>query len=268
MTTGSGSVTFAVATFGSGDVVEGNFLSSPCFRQAHGHQILIQRDYPSAASAYNTAIERSANDLIVLAHQDVILPGGWLSDLKRALDELESLDPNWGVLGCYGVGWDGAGRGCVYSPGWGMIGTPLGRPVAVQTLDEIVLVLRRSSGLRFDPSLPHFHLYGADICLRAASLGMKSYAIPALCIHNAHQYLALPKEFYTCCRHFQRVWKHELPVRTTCVKITRFGLWIYLRRLQEARLRCLGKPTFLGPRSEDTSKLLADAEAAASALCS
>ena len=75
--------------------------------------------------------------------------------------------------------------------------------MAVQTLDEIVLILKKSSGLRFDDSLPHFHFYGTDICLRAAQRGMRSYAISAFCVHNTHQTLVLPEEFYECCQAHQ-----------------------------------------------------------------
>ena len=40
-------------------------------------------------------------------------------------------------------------------------------PARAATLDELLLVIRRDSPLRFDPSLG-FHMYGADICLQAA----------------------------------------------------------------------------------------------------
>jgi len=56
--------------------------------------------------------------------------------------------------------------------------------VTVQTLDEIVLIFRRDSGLSFDETLPHFHFYGTDICMRAAEQGRQCYAISAFCVHN------------------------------------------------------------------------------------
>jgi hypothetical protein len=118
-----------------------------------------------------------------------------------------------------------------------VLGGPFERPAPVQTLDEIVLILRKSSGLRFDERLPHFHLYGASICLAAAKTGMKSYAISAFCIHNAQQNFILPKEFYACYSQFKRIWKEYLPVQTTCIRITRYDLPLYKRKLQEAYLR-------------------------------
>ncbi len=256
-------ITFAIATYGSVDVLEANFLASPSLRAPHPHQILVQKDYVSAAKAYNFAIDRAANDVIVFAHQDMIFPESWLSQLGRALDFLEAKDPKWGALGCYGKTQDGIGRGYVYSPGRGVIGKPFEYPTPVQTLDEIVLIIRRSSELRFDESLPHFHLYGADVCLRAAKMGMKSYVIPAFCIHNAHQYLVLPKEFYECCRHIKRVWKEDLPIETACVKITRFNRFIYGRRLREAYIQ-FRQGGFIAPRATNVSELIEQADAAVS----
>ena len=54
------------------------------------------------AEAYNDAIDKAQNDLIIFAHQDVIFPEQWLPHLERVLQYLEENDPQWGVLGCYG----------------------------------------------------------------------------------------------------------------------------------------------------------------------
>jgi hypothetical protein len=110
--------------------------------------------------------------------------------------------------------------------------------------------------LRFDETLPHFHLYGADICLRAAEMGLKSYAISAFCIHNTRQCLVLPKEFYECCRHIKRVWKNLLPIQTTCIRITRFNFPLYRRRLRELYLRRVRRKEFGGTRVANPQRLL------------
>lgn len=256
-------ITFAVATCGTPQILESNLLASPCLCRPHPHQILIQREYISAAKAYNNAIDQAKNDLMVFAHQDMIFPESWLPQLERALDHLEAADPAWGVLGCYGKTPGGIGRGYIYSPGRGVIGAPFESPTPVQTLDEIVLIFRRSSGLRFDDHLPHFHLYGADICLRAEKVGMTSYAIPAFCVHNAHQYVVLPNEFYDCCRHIKRVWKDALPIQTTCVKITRFNRFVYGRRIREVYVRRMRQKGFIAPRATDVPQLLKQAGSAA-----
>jgi len=216
----------------------------------------MQENFSSATKAYNSAIDRATHDLVVLAHQDIFLPETWMAQLNRALDVLDAEDPRWGVLGCYGVTPNDDGHGHVYSSGLGVMGKPFDRPAPVQTLDEIVLVLRKSSGLRFDERLPHFHFYGTDICLRAASRGMKSYAISAFCIHNTHQSLILPKEFYDCCKHIRRVWKDNLPIQTTCIRITRSNLPVHLRRVREFHLRYIRRKTVGGTRVQDVQQIL------------
>jgi hypothetical protein len=251
------SITF-VAAVNNKSVFESNFLASPCLSGPHSHQILIQEGFASASTAYNDAIDRSTNDLIVFAHQDMIFPESWLLDLQRALDSVQQTDPQWGVLGCYGETLHDNGRGYIYSGGLGIMGKPLDRPAPVQTLDEIVLILRKSSGLRFDPDLPHFHFYGADICMAAAARGLKSYAISAFCIHNTQQNLILPKEFYESYRHVKRRWKNSLPIRTTCVTMTKFDSHMYKKRVQEIYLRFIRRKEIGAFRVKDGRALLAE----------
>ena len=265
-------ITFVVASLGIDNTLETNLLASPCFRAPHLHQILVQRSFPSAALAYNHAIDSATNDLLVFAHEDIIFPAPWLSQLERALKYIQQEDPNWGVLGCYGVTRDQGGRGHVYSPHCGIIGKPFANPVPVQTLDEIVLILRKSSGLRFDDHLPHFHLYGTDICLRAAQKGMRSYAISALCIHNHRYYVVLPKEFYECSRYIKRAWAEFLPIQTSCTMITRSDLGYFKQRLRGAIGRYTRPSASEAPRLNDVSRLLkhvdAISEEAVSSTCS
>lgn len=54
----------------------------------------------------------------------------------------------------------------------------------VQTVDELSLIMRKDSPFRFDSdTFDHFHWYGADICLKAISMGYKNFAIDADCMH-------------------------------------------------------------------------------------
>jgi hypothetical protein len=229
------SITFVIAV-NDRKMFENNFMASPCFSESHNHQILMQEDFASASLAYNDALRRSDNDTVVFAHQDIILPSSWVDDLHLATARLESVDPHWGVLGCYGMTADAEERGYVYSNGQGILGQAFAAPQIVQTLDEIVLILRKSSKLGFDDRFPYFHLYGADICLTAANRGRKSYAISAFCVHNTQQNLVLPKEFYDCYRALKGKWKSSLPIFTTCVSVTRFDMPMHERQIREAWL--------------------------------
>ena len=76
-------------------------LSSPNI--ACAREVILQRASASAAAAYNAGIEKATTDLLVLVHQDVYLPRGWLSGLARAVAAIAEQDPDWGVLGVWGA---------------------------------------------------------------------------------------------------------------------------------------------------------------------
>src|SRR5579884_1569550 len=109
------SVTFVVAVNDSG-VLKHNLLASPCLETSGNIEILIQEGFGSAASAYNAAIDRAANDLIVFVHQDVFLPADWISRLLSSVHLLETSGTRWGVIGCCGKTQSGVRLGHLYTP--------------------------------------------------------------------------------------------------------------------------------------------------------
>jgi Glycosyltransferase like family len=203
-------------------------LSSPDIGSAS--QVILQKGFTSAAAAYNSGLQKTNTDLVVFAHQDVYLPQGWLASLRRALDLLSKADPNWGVLGVWGVNRScDDGTGFLYCAGLQRrLGNAFEGFREVRSLDEVLLIIRKSSNLRFDEQLPGFHMYGTDICLEARRRGMKSYAIPAFCIHNTNGYRMLPWQFWRCYLFMRRKWKSDLPIATSCTEIT-FGCWPMIR---------------------------------------
>jgi hypothetical protein len=255
-------VTFVVSS-NSAEILQDNFLASPCLGNSHPHEILVQHGFQSAAASYNDAISRSSNDVMVFAHQDMVFPSAWLSDLDRAIKILEKDDPNWGVLGCYGMTKGNQGKGYVYTHGLGILGAPFEHPAPVQTLDEIVLILKKSSGLKFDERLPHFHFYGSDICLTAAKRGMKSYAISAFCVHNSQLNYVLPAEFYDCYKVLKRIWKDALPIQTTCIRVTPFDFQMRVRRLKAPYLKYVRQKAIGATRAKGGLRLLEQIEKAA-----
>jgi hypothetical protein len=200
---------------------------------------LLQRNFPSASLAYNEAIERAQNDLIVCMHQDIYLPEGWVENLQKDVDFLEASGRKWGVLGCYGISLQGAPVGHIFSNGLNReLGGPH-PPVPVQSLDEAVLVVRKSIGLRFDLNLPHFHLYGADICLQAKRRGLVNYAMSNFCVHNSIALRTLPAEFWRCAEYLRIKWQHELPLKTSCIILSpgQSTMWIRRTRTELGFLR-------------------------------
>jgi glycosyltransferase involved in cell wall biosynthesis len=149
---------------------------------------LPQYNATSAASALNKGIKQAKTDIVVCCHQDVVFPKNWLDRLERQIEKVA--DPNWGVLGTFGIGIDGLKCGHITGTIKNWLKDPRGQfrigilPKQAMTLDEHCLILRKSSGLRFDEQLGGWHFYGADICLEAAKRGMKNYVIDARVYHG------------------------------------------------------------------------------------
>jgi glycosyltransferase involved in cell wall biosynthesis len=205
------------------DVLQSCLLSSPELSGAG--EIIIERGHASASQAYNAAIDRAQNDIVILVHQDIYLPRGWFQQLEGAINNLAKSGSEWGILGVYGVTSGGVYHGHLYcNAGETVLGHSFKVPVEVDSLDEVVLILKKSSGLRFDPAMKGFHFYAADICLSARLRGLKNYAIPAFCFHNANGYGMFPRSFWEGYFYVRNKWKSSLPIKTPCTEITR-SLW-------------------------------------------
>jgi hypothetical protein len=186
-------------------------ISSPCLAPDSARQVLLIKNCPSAADGLNIGIERAGNEWVVFVHQDVLLPPGWDGCVADQLQEAERRFGPIGVAGVYGVGeiitsGDLTESLAAERIGWVVDSGRMLRdgpelPAQVATLDELVLVVRGDSDLRFDPALG-FHLYGADICLQTRELGLAVVAMGALCYHNSAN-IGLPKEFYDSAAIFR-----------------------------------------------------------------
>ncbi len=246
-----------VAAVNCRKTLENNLLASPGLKGSV--ELLIKEGFASASAAYNSAIDDAVADILIFVHQDIYLPAGWLERVDQSIRTLDAAGVRWGVLGCFGSRKDAfGGLGRVYTNGLGLHGNPIAAPEPVETLDEIVLILRRSSGLRFDPDLPHFHLYGVDICLSARHAGLTNHAIPAFCVHNTNQLLELPSQFYDCYRHIKRKWVHDLPIAASCMTLTRFDGELRRKRIDEFLARVLRRRQRPLKRAEDPRTLLSE----------
>ena len=208
------------------DTLRNCLLSSP---DARGASVILQKGYASAARAYNDGLEKAGTDLVVLAHQDVYFPPGWLDSLMSTLDLLSVRDPEWGVLGVWGGIDDEGSPGYMYWTGVnGTAGKPFKGVREVRSLDEVVLILKKSSGLRFDERISGYHFYGTDICLEANRRGKKCYIFPGFCVHNTNVYDMLPLDFWKGYFVMRDKWKAELPIHAPCIEITWTG-WPMIR---------------------------------------
>jgi Glycosyltransferase like family len=213
------------------EVFDSNLLASPTMASGTVHELIAVANCPSAADGLDVGLKRAKHEWVVWVHEDVLLPEGWDQCLANQLSEAERQFGSIGVAGVYGVGdilapHDRAQPLAAERIGWvidrGRVlldGPEL--PARVASLDELLLIVKRDSGLRIDPALG-FHLYGADICLQAREPGPAVAALGALCHHNSRS-IGLPEAFFRSAEVFARKWSHRLPVATPCVIIDRGG---------------------------------------------
>jgi hypothetical protein len=214
---------FVIACASHSDaILQANLARSPCLAAIPLH---VERNAPSAAAAYNAALDATDAEVVIFAHHDVYLPRGWDRMLEARLAEVQAQDPDWALYGTFGVGLDAAHIGPVWSSSLGQIvgRVPLA-PVQVQSYDELLIILRRSSGLRFDAALAGWHFYGTDIVTQARARGLLAWAGALPCIHNDRYHPALGPDFHAAYRAMQRKWRTRLPLRSPITKISRSGL--------------------------------------------
>ena len=242
-----------IAAVNNEAILKSCLLNTPEAQSAS--EILLQTGYTSAAAAYNDAIRKANTDILVFAHQDVYLPEGWGAALEKALEVLSKQDPDWGVLGVWGLDAAGKGAGDVYCTfAMKRLGGPFEGVSEVRTLDEVMLIVRKSSGLKFDEQMKGYHLYGTDICLQAQQRGMKCYAVSAFCVHNTNGYNLLPLEFWKYYFFIRRKWRAALPIFAPCAKIT-FGCWPMIKWNIRRRLNIMLKRHKPGKRVADPGQL-------------
>jgi len=233
-------ITFIVAV-NDMEETRNNFLVSPVAASPH-HQFFVvdntdNQKFDSISRLYAETYHEAEHDLVLFVHQDVFLPHGWEARFFAALRELEEIDPSWGVIGPVGARPVNPGkpkelRGHWCDPsGYHCVG-PL--PHEVESLDEQLLGVRKSAGIKFDAELPGFHCYGIDLSLAAREVGRKTYAIDCFAWHkfkDSNGYLVERRErsekitrrwgeefmgeFVPGAEYVERKWKKYLPFQTT-----------------------------------------------------
>jgi hypothetical protein len=212
-----------------------NLGASPLIAEG-GVPLVAQRGYVSAGEAYNRALDKANADVVVLAHQDVYLPRGWEKRLLLAIETLENERRKWAVLGVIGVDSDGMIVGDAWSNALhSRVGRRVFSPTRVQSLDEIVIVLKRRREIRFDAGLPGFHLYGTDIVQSALSAGFESYVFDGPVIHNSVPACLFNRHYLAAYWYVRAKWWSVLPIHTTVVPVTRSPLPMLACQLHYAK---------------------------------
>lgn len=225
-----------IALVNDDDCLARNLMASDLLAK-HSVPLHIERGAASASIGYNNGIEATTEEYIVFAHQDVYFPPNWHLHLAKAIDQAEALDPNWAILAPFGITKDTQTHtGDVWSSGvGGRIGAPLTALHPAESVDELVIVMRRSAGLRFDNALPRYHLYGTDLVQMAQTAGKGAYIAQLPVIHNDDFKPALGADFTESYTFIRRKWAPALPLRSPVLWVTKLGLGLPWYRLRARR---------------------------------
>ena len=142
------------------------------------------RSFGTAGAALNTGARSARNDVVAFVHQDVYLHS--LEALEHAAAIL--LDsPTIGVLGSVGV--DGHGRLIGRMRDRGVrVGEPAAQPRDVDSLDEVLFLVRRADVLRRplaeDPELA-WHAYAVEYAAQVRATGQRATALDIPITHNS-----------------------------------------------------------------------------------
>jgi hypothetical protein len=156
------------------------------------HQWLLINNVENKAISflYAEAKKKATNELLVFLHPDVLLPEGWYDDFMQKLALIETIDPDWAVLGTAGVplGWNYSASGAKIASNITdfaqtfRTGTDA---MTMQSFDEHLLILRKKFDVpAFDPQVPGFDLYGTDIVLSARQAGKNAYLLNIPLLHK------------------------------------------------------------------------------------
>lgn len=181
------------------------------------YSLWVCRGFTNIPKAFNS--KGPSFPHICYVHHDVFLPGSFAKQLRQAIDKMQSIDPNWGVLGVAGVKLiNGKKQNLGYIQDRGKEwGSPVGLPAEVDTLDELLLITH--GDFQFDEQFD-LHFYGADICMQARLQCRKCYAINAYCHHNSGLPLGYRSQsFRDCEAKFRAKYIDHLPIVTTCALI-------------------------------------------------
>lgn len=208
----------------------------------------VVRGASSMSAAYNEGLDSTQAPLCILVHQDVYLPKGWLDRAVSILNTLSAEHPDWMVAGPYGVAPDGRHVGRVWDVTMtrelGQAGFP---PTPVGSFDELLMILRRSDGFRFDSDLPHFHLYGTDLVQTAIDMGRTAWAVELPVVHNNRPIVSLAGGYLKAYRYARRKWRSRLPIHTSICALTLNPLPLWRARWRRRHVKA--RPEILGADS-------------------
>ena len=184
----------------------------------------FNNEYKGCSEALNIGLDLSDSEFTILCHQDLRLPTDWLEQIEKRIDELKHI--KWGVLGMAGAIYNGKiDVGATYlNNKFDDTQTcrensfkAFGEKHEVQCLDELCLIVKSDSPIRFDEKIfDHYHLYGSDFCLQYLQAGYRNFAIDAPCEHLSDGFSNLKNEkhrerYLEDTKKLVAKWKNNFP---------------------------------------------------------
>lgn len=137
-----------------------------------------------AYEGLNRFLRQAKGKYIILCHQDILLSNHTISDLESRIQEMDVLDPNWGILAnAGGINLKYVAKHMTQSVGSSSFETKL--PLKAQSVDENFILVKNSANLALSNDLHGFHMYGTDICLIAETLGFNAYIVDFHLTHKS-----------------------------------------------------------------------------------
>jgi hypothetical protein len=242
-----------VAAVNNQTVLAGNLLRSPLLAEQNV-SLITEQGHACAGLAYNAGLARVRTPYVAFVHQDVYIPRGWERHLLATINTLDAAARPWGVLGVWGLTRSGASVGRVWctDANTEYVGNTQELSEVV-SIDEIVIILKTGTNLRFDSRLPGYHLYGTDIIFQAKEASLLSLAFTGPVVHNTQRTPQPDRHYIEAYRYMQKKWRSSLPVHTLVVPLTQWGWPLYKKRLRklvrDLRGWAPGTPRYAAPEA-------------------
>jgi len=214
-------ITFVVASHNK-DTFNNNIGISKIYKEGK-YKFIVIEGFDKCTRAYNSVLDQIKTPYVAYLHHDIIMFDNFETQLITAINNLNFIDPTWGVAGMAGVTKEGGFIGCCLSYGapWGSFRLlPNDRPYEINVLDELFL-LKKNDGYLFDENISYNHMYGSDLCLHYRNNNQKSYVIPALVNHNA-SFERNPNEgneLSLAAKYIGDKYPQYVPFTTTCLRV-------------------------------------------------
>jgi hypothetical protein len=211
-------------------VLSGHLLASPCLASGR-YPVTVCMNRSSAAEAFNPLMGNGSDaEWLVWVHHDVYLPEGWDEQFIAAISSSRKRFQDLAVVGVYGI--SGTGTHACRAGHLLDRGTVLKEaatlPCSVDSLDELLFAVRRTTGLLLDETLG-FDFYATDLVLHAKASGWQSVVVDAYCEHwsstpsSGNIAPAVLERIAKSAKVFERKWAQHFPITTPCFDIAREG---------------------------------------------